>query len=111
MQKKIYHTLGSAAPFGRELDFVHKDTKEILTDPIWNTLRDNNCFNPVVRQCLVQAEHKGQLKKRAKAIRVPSASIDRVLPHAFSHTPDVRHAQVDFLHECGRHVGGVPRSS
>ena len=60
-------TLGSAAPS----DASFKDTKSILTDPIWDTLRDNNCFNLVVRQCLVQAEHKGQLKKRVKAILSP----------------------------------------
>ena len=33
---------------------------EVLVDPIWNTLRDNNCFNVIVRQCFVDAEHKGQ---------------------------------------------------
>ena len=94
--------IGERSAFGCEFDFVHKDTKEILTDPIWDTLRDSNCFNLVVRQCLVQAEHKGQLKKRAKAIRVPSTSADRVLPHAFSHTPDVRHVQVDAgIHTIG----------
>ena len=87
--------IGECSTFGCELDFVHKDTQKILADPFWDTLRDNNCFNLIVRQCLAQAEHKGQLKNRVKAIRVPSNGIDRVLPHAFSHIPDVRHVQVD----------------
>ena len=52
--------------------------------------------------CLVQAEHKGQLKNRAKAIRVPSTRTGRVLPHAFTHTADLRHVQV----EAGIHTIG-----
>ena len=58
--------LGESCTFGCELQFVHKDTHEVLVDPIWNTLRDNNCFNAIVRQCFVEAEHKGQLKGGAK---------------------------------------------
>ena len=82
----------------------------MLADPIWDTLRDNNCFNLIVRQCFTEAEHKGQLKSRVKAIRVPSNSADRILPHVFSHNTEVRHVQF-FFHEYGRHVGMVPRSS
>ena len=55
------------------------------------TLHENNCFNLIVRQCLAQAEHKGQLKSRVKAIRVTG----RVLPHAFSRNTEVRHVQVE----------------
>ena len=67
--------LGESSTFGCELQLVHKDTHKVLVDPIWNTLRDNNCFNVIVRQCFVEAEHKGQLKGGAKAIRVPSSTI------------------------------------
>ena len=75
--------LGDSSTFGCELQFVHKDTHEVLVDPIWNTLRDNNCFNVIVRQCFVDAEHKGHLKGGAEAIRVPSGTTDRILPQAF----------------------------
>ena len=94
--------IGECSTFGCELDFVHKDARKILADRIWDTLRDNNCFNLIVCQCIAQAEHKGQLKGRVKAIRVPSNGIDRVLPHAFSHISDVRRVQV----EAGIHTIG-----
>ena len=87
--------LGGSSAFGCELQFVHKDTHEVLVDPIWNTLRDNNCFNVIVRQCFVDAEHKGHLKGGAKAIRVPSGTTDRILPQAFSFHTEVRHVQVE----------------
>ena len=58
--------IGECSTFGCELDFVHKDTQKLLADPILDTLRDNNCFNLIVRHCSVQAEHKGQLKNRVK---------------------------------------------
>ena len=41
--------IGESSTFGCELDFIHKDTHKRLVDPIWHTLRDNNCFNLVVR--------------------------------------------------------------
>ena len=69
---------------------------------IWDTLKDCNCFKLVVRQCFNQVEHKGQLKNRAKAIRVPSIRMGRVLPHAFTHTIDVRHVQVEAGQRCTR---------
>ena len=31
----------------------------MLVDPIWDTLRDNNCFNLIVRQSFTEVEHKG----------------------------------------------------
>ena len=49
----------------------------------------------IVRQCFVEAEHKGQLKGGAKAIRVPSSTADRILPQAFSFHTEVRHVQVE----------------
>ena len=52
-------TIGGHSAFGSELAFVHKDTGEILTNPIWDTLRDCTRFHLVVRQCFSQAEHKG----------------------------------------------------
>ena len=88
---------------GEEIQVViDQDTGEILANPIWDTLRDCNRFNLVVRQCFSQAEHKGQLKRSAKAIRVPPIRTGRVLPHAFTHTIDVRHVQV----EAGIHTIG-----
>ena len=95
-------TIGGHSTFGSELVFVHKDTGEILANPIWDTLRDCNRFNLVIRQCFSQAEHKGQLKMRAKAIRVPPIRTGRVLSHAFTHTKDVRRVQV----EAGIHTIG-----
>ena len=94
--------IGERSTFGCELDFVHEDTRKILADPIWDTLHENNRFNLIVRQCFAQAEPKGQLKSRVKAIRVPSSRTCRVLPHAFSHITDVRHVQV----EAGIHTIG-----
>ena len=70
-------------------------TKTILDDPIWSTLQECNRFSLVVRQCFVTAEHKGQLRQRAKAICVPAEDTDRVLPNAFSHVPDLRHVLVE----------------
>ena len=95
-------TIGGHSAFGSELVFVNKDTGAILANPIWDTLRDCNRFNLVVRQCFCQVEHKGQLKNRAKAIRVPPIRTGRVLPHAFTHTVGVRHVQV----EAGIHTIG-----
>ena len=37
--------IGESSTFGCELDFVHTDTRKMLVDPIWGTLRDNSCFN------------------------------------------------------------------
>ena len=48
--------LGVSSTFGCELQFVHRDTHKVLTDPIWNTLRDNHCFNVIARRCLEEAE-------------------------------------------------------
>ena len=83
--------LGDSSTFGCELQFVHKDTRKVLADPIWDTLCDNHCFNVIARQCFVDAEHKGHLKGGAKAIRVPSSATDRILPQAFSFHAEVRH--------------------
>ena len=78
------------------------NTRTILADPIWDTLQECNCFSLVVRQCFIQAEHKGQLRRRAKAISVPAEDNERVLPNAFSHVSDIRHVQV----EAGVHTVG-----
>ena len=32
--------IGECSTFGCELDFVHKDTRRIVADPIWDTLRE-----------------------------------------------------------------------
>ena len=85
--------IGMHSTFGCELEFVGMDTRKILVNPIWDTLQECNCFNLIVRQCFTQAEHKGQLRRRIKAISVPSDDTDRVLPHAFSHVADIRHVR------------------
>ena len=76
--------------FGCGLEFVCRDTHRKLMDPIWNTLRNNNCFTVISSPCLAEAEHKGQVKGDAKAIRVPYHTTDRILPQAFSYITDVR---------------------
>ena len=64
-------TIGGTSTFGCELTFVRQDTGQLLCSPVWDTLRDCNHFQIVVRQCSQCAEHKGQMRKNAKALRVP----------------------------------------
>ena len=87
--------IGESSTFGCELDFVCRNSQQKLVDPIWQTLRDCNCFTIVVSPCLEEAEHKGQMQGEAKALRVPFYAIDRIFPQAFSHVAKVRRAQVD----------------
>ena len=87
--------IGESSSFGCGLDFVCRDTHRKLVDPIWNTLRNNNCFTVISSPCFAEAEHKGQVKGDAKAIRVPYHTTDRILPQAFSYITDVLHVQVD----------------
>ena len=82
--------VGESSTFGCELDFVCRDTHRKLVDPIWN-----NCFTVISSPCFAEAEHKGQVKGDAKAIRVPYHTTDRILPQAFSYITDVRRVQVD----------------
>ena len=58
--------LGSNSTFGCELQFAQKDTHEVLADPIRGTLRANQCFYVIARQCFVEAAHKGHLKGKPK---------------------------------------------
>ena len=60
--------IGGHSTSGSELAFVHKDTGEILANPIWDTLRDCNRFNLVVRQLQssrtqTATEEKRQIKQ------------------------------------------------
>ena len=87
--------LGSNSTFGCELQFVQKDTHEVLADPIRSTLRANQCFFVLARQCFVEAVHKGQLKGEAKAIRVSFGRNDKIPPQAFSFHTGVRHVLVE----------------
>ena len=87
--------IGESSTFGCELDFVCRDTHQKLVDPIWHTLRDNNCFTVISCPCFEEAEHKGHMKGDARAIRVRYRTTDRVLPQAFSYITEVRHVQVD----------------
>ena len=36
--------IGERSTFGCELDFVHKDNRKILADPIWDTLRETTAL-------------------------------------------------------------------
>ena len=87
--------LGSNSTFGCELQFVQKDTHEVLADPIQSTLRAGQGFYVLARQCFVEAVHKGQLKEEAKAIRVPLGRNDKIPPQAFSFHTEVRHVLVE----------------
>ena len=95
-------TIGGSSTFGCELTFVQCDTGQLLRNPIWDTLRDCNHFHIIVRQCCSRAEHQGQMKRNAKAIQVPPTRSGQVLPHAFTHSNEVRHLQV----EAGVHTIG-----
>ena len=99
--------IGESSTFGCELEFIRKDTQKRLVDPIWNTLRDNNCFNLVVRQSFMEAEHTGQLRNKVRALRVPCSATDIVLPHAFSHNMEVRHVQVAAAASSEKPRGGA----
>ena len=76
-------TIGENSAFGCELTFVRRDTGQLLRNPVWDTLRDCNRFHIVVRQCCSRAEHKGQMRRNAKAIRALVTRSGQVLPHAF----------------------------
>ena len=95
-------TIGGTSTFGCELTFVRQDTGQLLCSPVWDTLRDCNQFQIVVRQCCQCAEHKGQMRQNAKAIRVPVTRSGQVIPHAFTHSSDLRHLQI----EAGIHTIG-----
>ena len=94
--------IGMHSTFGCELEFISMDTQKILVDPIWNTLQDCNCFNLILRKCFTQAQRKGQLRRRVKAVSVPLDDADRVLPHASSHVADIKHVRVEVgIHTIG----------
>ena len=95
-------TIGGTSTFGCELTFVRQDTGQLLCSPVWDTLRDCNQFQIVVRQCCQCAEHKGQMRQNAKALRVPVTRSGQVIPHAFTHSSDIRHLRI----EAGIHTIG-----
>ena len=88
-------TIGGTSTFGCELTLVRQDTGQLLCSPVWDTLRECNHFQIVVCQCSQCAEHKGQMRKKAKALRVPVTRSGQVLPRAFTHASDIRHLQVE----------------
>ena len=95
-------TIGGTSAFGCELTFVRQDTGQLLCSPVWDTLRECNHFQIVVRQCSQCAEHKGQMRKKVKALRVPVTRSGQVLPRASTHASDIRHLQVDAgIHTVG----------
>ena len=59
---------GKHSTFGCELEFVSMNTQTILADPVWDTLQECNCFSLVVRQCCIQAEHKGNCDEETKLL-------------------------------------------
>ena len=93
--------LGTSSTFCCELDFVCRDSQQKLVDPIWQTLRDCNCFTVVESPCAEKAEHKGQMHGETKALRVPFRASDRIYPQAFSHLAGVRQGY-RTMGECAR---------
>ena len=87
--------IGESSTLGCELEFVCRNSQQKLADPIWQTLRDCNCYTVVVSPCLAEAERKEQIQEEAKALRVPFHGYDRLSPQTFSHVARVRHVQVD----------------
>ena len=87
--------IGNSSTLGCELQFVELDTQQILTDPIQSKLRNHCCCYVIARSCLVEAEHGGQIKGEAKAIRVPRGKSSKIPPQAFSFDTEVRHVLVD----------------
>ena len=87
--------LGSSSTLGCELQFVQIDTHQVLADPIQSKLRANHCYYVIARPCFVEAAHKGQIKREAKAIRVPRGRNDKIPPQAFSFHTEVRHVLVE----------------
>ena len=82
------------ASVGWELQLFDKDTCHVLAGAIWNTLRDNECFNVVARQCFVDASHKGHLMVKAKGFEFrPALLIEYCLKFFFR--TEVRHGQVE----------------
>ena len=55
-------SVGGHSTFGCELVFVNKETRAILADPIWDTLRDNNCFKRLSVSALSKWNTKGNLR-------------------------------------------------
>ena len=58
--------LGTSSTFCCELDFVCRNSQQKLVDPIWQTLRDCNCFTVVVSPCAEKAEHKGKCTEKPR---------------------------------------------
>ena len=87
--------IGESTTFGCELKFVCRNSQQTLVDPIWQTLRDCNCFTVVVSPCIEVAERKGQMQGEAKALRTPFKEHDKIFPQAFEYVTKVRHLQVD----------------
>ena len=104
-------TIKRNSTFGCELTFVRRDTGsscEVRYGTPSETVRDCNRFQIVVRQCSYCAEHKGQIRKKAKALRVPVTRSGQVLPRAFTHSSDVRHLQVEAgIHTIGEGPGNI----
>ena len=64
-------TIGGTSTFGCELTFVRQDTGQLLCSPVWDTLRDCNQFQIVVRQCCQCAEPKvrcGRMQKQSECL-------------------------------------------
>ena len=87
--------IGSSSTLGCELQFVEQNTQQLLADPIQSKLRGNYCCYVIARPCLVEAEHSGQIRGEAKAIRVPRGKSNKIPPQAFSFRTEVRHVLVD----------------
>ena len=72
--------LGNTTTLGCELQFVQMNTLQVLADPIQHALSTNQRYYVIAGQCMAEAEHKGQLKGKVKAIRALRNRNDPTLP-------------------------------
>ena len=87
--------LGTSSTFCCELDFVCRDSQQKLVDPIWQTLRDCNCFAVAVSPCAEKAEHKSKCREKPRPFKSP---FEPVTEYTHKHSrilQRVRHVQVD----------------
>ena len=49
-----------------------------ISFPSYSKLRANHCCCVIAQPCFVEAAHKGQIKGKAKTIRVPRGKNDKI---------------------------------
>ena len=71
-------------------------TSSGVQHPAGNNTRETSRASRLHNEhCFVTAEHKGQLRQRAKATCVPAKDTDSVLPNVFSYVSDLRRVLVE----------------